>query len=599
MDEQLQQVFAQAKEQLDNKKYRAALGDFTYVLEREKDWPEALFYRGWARFYNLDKLGAADDIARALELKPELAAVLVDTGIPVRELSKQLNSRACRSIGAGRPQDALREVAGALLIEQDYTMAKLTMGEAYVAMEEPIAAMDWLEKAVTTAAEYAGEIDTYDCYAPLRGYPRYQKLIGNEKTISVEAETLLTQAKEQFATKQYQEALAACEQALVLAPDWPEALLYCGLVKYRLAGNTGWVTELLYKSGGLDDLAKALDYDPSLEEALQDKGPLSSEMLAKALNDRGCDSIETKQYKEAFRDIKQALRLQPEYVIAYLTMAEYYMAWSKHEEALNWLEKAAALDTKIIAEIDTYECFRPLRVYERYRPFASEAPPVTDKSFYVLEMFVEPGAMREYIRFASGSLQHIEQVMIACIKGGLGFYKLVSYGQHIRLYRFEQGQKVLGLNLLPFILVTVPGQLTASFAETGKPNILDMEGNPLPASIEKTVIKKHKRTGASYEMKESISRDKYLSDLLWDYRACAEAKETLFVTPFAEVIGALEGIPLAGGEEAETAEGVFVADEVSEEESGNTCSMEEYLSVMRGKSNIEEVSEEKCLGGEV
>lgn len=443
MDEQLQQVFAQAKEQLDNKKYRAALGDFTYVLEREKDWPEALFYRGWARFYNLDKLGAADDIARALELKPELAAVLVDTGIPVRELSKQLNSRACRSIGAGRPQDALREVAGALLIEPDYTMAKLTMGEAYVAMEEPIAAMDWLEKAVTTAAEYAGEIDTYDCYAPLRGYPRYQKLIGKEKTIPVEAETLLTQAKEQFATKQYQAALVDCEQ------------------------------------------------------------------------------------------------------------------------------------------------------------FVSEAPPVTDKSFYVLEMFVEPGAIREYIRFASGSLQHIEQVMIACIKGGLGFYKLVSYGQHIRLYRFEQGQKVLGLNLLPFILVTVPGQLTASFAETGKPNILDMEGNPLPASIEKTVIKKHKRTGASYEMKESISRDKYLSDLLWDYRACAEAKETLFVTPFAEVIGALEGIPLAGGEEAETAEGVFVADEVSEEESGNTCSMEEYLSVMRGKSNIEEVSEEKCLGGEV
>lgn len=392
MNEQLQQVFARAKEQLDNKKYRAALGDFTFVLEREKAWPEALFYRGWARFYNLDKLGAADDIVRAVELKPELAALLTDTGIPVRELTKQLNSKACRSIGAGRAQDALREVAGALLIESDYAMAMLTMAEAYVALEEPATAMEWLEKAVTTAPEYAGEIDTYDCYAPLRGYPRYKKLIGKELTISVDAEALLAQAKEQFARKQYQETLMACKQALAMMPNWPEALLYSGLAKYRLAGNTDWVTELMFKSGGLDDLARALEYEPSLEAALQDKGALSSELLATALNDRGCDYITAKQYKEAVRDIKQALRLQPEYVMAYLTLAEYYMVWSQHEEALNWLEKAAVLDANIIPEIDTYDCFQPLRVYERYGKFSIEAPPVTDRSFYVLEMFVEPGA---------------------------------------------------------------------------------------------------------------------------------------------------------------------------------------------------------------
>lgn len=581
MNEQLQQVFARAKEQLDNKKYRAALGDFTFVLEREKDWPEALFYRGWARFYNLDKLGAADDIVRAVELKAELAVELPATGIPVRELTKQLNSKACRSIGAGRAQDALGEVAGALLIESDYAMAMLTMAEAYVALEEPAAAMDWLEKAVTTAPEYAGEIDTYDCYAPLRGYPRYQKLIGKELTISVDAEALLAQAKEQFARKQYQETLAACEQALAMMPNWPEALLYSGLAKYRLAGNTGWVTELLFKSGGLDDLAKAMDYEPALEEALQDKGPLSSELLAKALNDRGCDFIEAKQYKEALRDIKQAMRLQPGYAMAHVTLAEYYMAWSQHEKALDWLEKAAALDEKLILEIDTYACFQPLRGYERYGKFSIEAPPVTDKSFYVLEMFVEPGAMREYIRFASGNLQHIEQVLTACIKGGLGFYKLLSYGQHIRLYRYEHGQHVLGINLLPFILVTIPGELTASFAETGQLILADSEGRPLPASIEKTVIKKHKRTGADYEIKESISRDKYLSDLLWEYHAFSQTEETLFLTPFAEVIGALEGIPLAAGEEAETREAFFVGDEVCEEESGGTCSMEEYLNAMR------------------
>lgn len=581
MDEQLQHTYDRAKGQLDNKEYRAALGNFTFVLEREKDWPEALFYRGWARYYNLDKLGAADDIARALQLKSELAAWLTDTAIPVRELTKQLNSRACRSIGAGQPQDALREVAGALLVEPDYAMAMLTMAEAYVAMEEPAAAMDWLGKAVAAVPKCAGEIDTHDCFAPLRGYPRYQKLIGQERTFPVEAEALLAQAKEQFAKKQYQETLTACEQALNLVSDWPEALLYCGLVKYRLASNTGWVTELLRKSGGLDDLSKALEYDPSLEEALQEKGPLSSELLAIALNERGCDSIANKQYKEAFRDIKQALRLQSEYVMAHLTMAEYYVAWSKHEEALDWLEKAATLDEKIIPEIDTYDCFQPLRVYERYGQFTSEAPPVTDKSFYVLEMFVEPGAIREYIRFASGNLQHIQQVLIACIKGGLGFYKLLSYGQHIRLHRFEHGQKVLGVNLLPFIMVTVPGQLTATFAETGQLNLLDMVGRALPASMEKVAVKKHKRTGATYEAKESISRDEYLSNLLWEYRAFCEVEETVFITPFNEVIGALEGSPLASGEEAETVADIFTGDVVEEVESGEMCSVEDYLTFMQ------------------
>lgn len=581
MDEQLQQTYARAKGQLDRKEYRAALGNFTFVLEREKDWPESLFYRGWARYYNLDKLGAADDIARALQLKSELAAQLSDTEIPIRELTKQLNSRACRSIGAGRPQDALREVAGALLVEPDYTMAMLTMAEAYVAMEEPAAAMDWLEKAAAAVPECTGEIDTYDCFAPLRGYPRYQKLIGLERTLSAEAEAVLEQAKEQFAKKQYQEALTACEEALAIKPDWPEALLYCGLVKYRLAGNTGWVTELLLQSGGLDDLSKALEYNPLLEEALQEKGPLSSELLASALNERGCDYIANKQYKEAFRDIKQALRLQPEYVMAHLTMAEYYVAWSEHEEALDWLEKAATLDENIIPKVDTYDCFQALRVYERYGQFVNEDPPVTDKSFYVLEMFVEPGAMREYIRFASGSIEHVMQVLIACIKGGLGFYKLLSYGQHIRLHRFEHGQKVLGVNLLPFIMVTVPGQLTATFAETGQLNLLDMVGRALPASMEKVAVKKHKWTGATYEVKESISRDEYLSNLLWEYRAFCDVEETVFITPFNEVIGALEGSPLASGEEAETVADIFTGDVVEEVESGETCSVEDYLAFMQ------------------
>lgn len=581
MDEQLQHTYDRAKGQLDNKEYRAALGNFTFVLEREKDWPEALFYRGWARFYNLDKLGAADDIARALELKSELAAQLSDTEIPIRELTKQLNSRACRSIGAGRPQDALREVAGALLVEPDYAMAMLTMAEAYVAMEEPATAMDWLEKAAAAVPECTGEIDTYDCFAPLRGYPRYQKLIGLERTLSAEAEAVLEQAKEQFSKKQYQEALTACEEALAIKPDWPEALLYCGLVKYRLAGNTGWVTELLLQSGGLDDLSKALEYNPLLAEALQEKGPLSSELLASALNERGCDYIANKQYKEAFRDIKQALRLQPEYVMAHLTMAEYYVAWSEHEEALDWLEKAATLDENIIPKVDTYDCFQALRVYERYGQFVNEAPPVTDKSFYLLEMFVEPGAMREYIRFASGSIEHVMQVLIACIKGGLGFYKLLSYGQHIRLHRFEHGQKVLGVNLLPFIMVTVPGQLTATFAETGQLNLLDMVGRALPASMEKVAVKKHKWTGATYEVKESISRDEYLSNLLWEYRAFCEVEETVFITPFNEVIGALEGSPLASGEEAKTVADIFTGDVVEEVESGETCSVEDYLAFMQ------------------
>lgn len=465
------------------------------------------------------------------------------------------------------------------ILEPNYAMALLTMAEAYVAMEEPTAAMDWLEKAVAAVSEVAGEIDTYDCYTPIRGYPRYQKLIGKERTIAVEAEALLAQAKEQFAKKQYQKALAACEQVLAITPDWPEALLYCGLSKYKLAGNTGWVTELLLKSGGLDDLAKALEYEPSLEESLKAVEPLSKELLADALNERACDYIANEQYKEAFRDIKQALRLNPAYTMAHLTMAEYYVVWNKHEEAMDWLEKAVALDGKLVSKIDTYDCFRPLRFNERYQQLTGGAP-ASDKSFYVLEMFVEPGGMREHIRFASGNLQHIEQVLTSNIKGEWGFYKLISYGQNIMLHRFENGRKVASVNLLPYIRLYVPGHFTAVFSLAGKAELLDMDGKVLKDSWEETVTKKHKRTGAAYEVKEVKTRAAYLSDLLWEYRAESEAEETLFLAPFAEKIGALSGQALAEGEQAETAEAIFVGEQFVELESGYECTLAEYLAII-------------------
>lgn len=177
------------------------------------------------------------------------------------------------------------------------------------------------------------------------------------------------------------------------------------------------------------------------------------------------------------------------------------------------------------------------------------------KSFYYLEMIVEPGGMNEYFQMVSGSAENIRKMITARIKTYLGFYALLSYGQTIRVHRYIDGKCENMIDIHPFLQVTVPGKITAYFTEEGESVIRDMEGNPVS--------------------------DAYVSDLVFDYSAYGEKTETVILGDFEGKLGALSGSVLLEHEEVFFNENVYPSDHVYEIESGEEYSLEEFLEIAK------------------
>lgn len=385
---------------------------------------------------------------------------------------------------------------------------------------------------------------------------------------------LIEQGNKYFAEKKYKEAIEEYSKVLELISYDAEALMQRGFAKYKNSPSFGTASDLIDKSGALKDFFDALSIDSSVKELLSTTN-IAKDSISTLLNNKAWKNISNKEFELAFKQLSLALLLTPSYGMAMLTMAEGYTALKKDEEALDWLEKAVELYPQFAKDIDGYDCYKSLHSYERYQRIIGNKS-LSEKSFYVLEMYVERGGMNENLRFVSADLGRMEQFMVASIKGNLGFYKLLSYGQRILLHRIEKGKTVSTLNLLQFIRLCIPGMLNATFNQLGEADIRDMEGNIQKQSWEETVIKKHK-SGASYEVKKT----RQLSDYLWEYHAFSEKEETFFITPYKDKIGELCGIPLAEGESAEIENYSVIGELGGELNSGETFSLEEYVEIMR------------------
>jgi hypothetical protein len=306
----------------------------------------------------------------------------------------------------------------------------------------------------------------------------------------------------------------------------------------------------------VDDIAKALDYDPALIPLAENAFHLIS--VTNALNDRVVDTyIPEKNFEQAIQDLKLCMRIHPTHVYPFLTMAELYVAADNDEEALEWLNKAIQVDPEIKDRVDGFECFAPLREYLTYQElFVKQEKP--GKSYYDLKMYVEPGAMREAFHMVSGKAENIRQAILARIKTYSGFYTLLSYGQTIEVQRFTNGILEATVDIHPFLKLIVPNELTASFAEDGQYVIRDMQGNSIPKNI--------------------------LSDLLFDYFAYGEETETVFLADWETKLGPLSGDIILESEEYVGDDGnLYNADTVIEDESGEEYTLEEFLNIAKAE----------------
>ncbi|WP_438448575.1 tetratricopeptide repeat protein [Gorillibacterium sp. sgz5001074] len=550
IDELRKEYYKLGMEAMEQNKVQKAFGLFTMAAEKEPVWPEAIFRRAHMAYLKGDKWGAAEYAVQALELEPSLSDLFAPEGFTKAFVLSQLNSLACRRIEAKHHSAALAYLETALKLDPGYPMALLTMAETYVSMGDYHIAMDWLEKAELAAPGTAGEMDEYSCYAPLRPYIRYGNITGKERVYPSEAIEWLRNGQSLMEQGNNKRAVEAFDNALKLAVDWPEALFLRGMAKYLAGPNTGIVADLLLQADSVDDLAKAVDFNP--EVITLSRGKLSVDSIASALNSRVCDeAIPQQQWQRGIADLKLCMRIHPAYVYPYLTMAELYVAAHNPDEAIHWLQQALAVDPMVKDKVDTYSCYAPLRDHPVYRElFVREMEP--PKSYYHLHMFVEPGGMREYFQMVSGSAGHIREMIIARIKSGFGLYALLSYGQTIRVQRFAIGILETEVDILPFLRITVPNELTASFTEEGHPVIRNMEGNPIPEGD--------------------------LAGLLFDYIAYEEEAETVILGDWETRLGALTGDVVSEQEEFMNGEGtVFKADMVYEEESGEEFLLADFL----------------------
>lgn len=176
-----------------------------------------------------------------------------------------------------------------------------------------------------------------------------------------------------------------------------------------------------------------------------------------------------------------------------------------------------------------------------------------NQSFYGLQMIAEPGGMVEHFRMVSATAAPIRQLLTARLKTDLGYYALLSYRETFRVERYSKGELAASADVRPFIEVKIPGKLIASFTEDGTPVIRSAEGIPMT--------------------------DEEVSDLLFDYRAYAEADETLFMGDWEQALGDLDGEPLLEGQEVEIGGVSLIEGRIYEWESGQEYTLEEFMEI--------------------
>jgi hypothetical protein len=79
------------------------------------------------------------------------------------------------------------------------------------------------------------------------------------------------------------------------------------------------------------------------------------------------------------------------------------------------------------------------------------------KSFYALEIFVQPGGARESLVFVFDNLEDIKRALAKCLTCHSDIYLMTWYGRDINLLVYQEGKEVQKLNLLPYIRISIEG----------------------------------------------------------------------------------------------------------------------------------------------
>jgi len=196
--------------------YRAALDDFTKVINVNSDNANAYIYRGLARYYLKDYQGAIFDYDKALKINPNYAIAYINRGLARRNLKDY--------------QGAISDYDKALEIDPNHALAYNNRCQARVDLKD-----------------YQGAIS--DCDKALKIDPNF-------------AMAYIGRGNARRNLKDYQGAISDYDKALKIDPN--NALAYTGLGNAR--------SNLKDYQGAISDYDKALKIDPNYADAYYNRG---------------------------------------------------------------------------------------------------------------------------------------------------------------------------------------------------------------------------------------------------------------------------------------------------------------------------------------
>ncbi len=90
------------------------------------------------------------------------------------------------------------------------------------------------------------------------------------------------------------------------------------------------------------------------------------------------------------------------------------------------------------------------------------------KSFYALELFVQPGGLRGSLVFVFDNLEDIKRVVPKYCSCYSAFKLITWYGGEVNLLVYQEGKEVQKLNLLPYIRIHIEDYPKARYDSNGQ-----------------------------------------------------------------------------------------------------------------------------------
>lgn len=304
-----QEIYSQALAKSRAGEYKAAIVDFTQVININPKFAEAYYGRALAQFDLGNKQEAIADYTQAITINPNY----IDAYF----------GRAIAKFAVGDISGTITDAHQIITINNNYAPAYKLLGNAYRKQNNKAAAIANFKQS---AELYLAEKDTVNCRKCLEQIKQLQNIgnttIKTDNKITWEkgdSKTFLTRMLRRFEKGDRQGAIADLNWALQVDSEDSQAYCCRGIIHYKQGDNLK----------AISDFNQALKYNNQDVLAYRNRGMVRSQM---------------RDFKGALADFDAALKIEPNNSLIYVTRGNVYRDMGAYQEAISDYEQALIIN---------------------------------------------------------------------------------------------------------------------------------------------------------------------------------------------------------------------------------------------------------------